>query len=485
MAQQRRDQQTTQALPWALVVGALLLVCGHAAAQPGVADEAAAHVTAAKGHYRAKRFAPAAVEFEAALRLQPDDPATNYNLARCRERLEQLPQAVQRYEAYLRLAPTAGDAATVRRHKAKLEARLGRDHGRLSVVTEPPGATVLLSGATPSDPPQPLGVAPLHRWLAAGTHEVQLKLEGFEGVTRQTTLAANARVTLEATLRPRPTVGQVTLSCAVAGAKVFVDGEPRGTTPLAAALELPPGAHHLRVSKEGHTAWEQDLKLSAGDSVGLTAALAPSATPVAAVAAAPTRPEGDAGQPAEAPSTPGPEAPEATPAEGAGSSLPPDEPAGKPPAEPEVATADPAEASASPVEPTSDPVATPTPTPSGGLRTPSGWAWTLLGTGLAGLAVGVGSAWAFHEAESSAQDYHAAREDGTRDEYDRRVSRTETFGLAANLGFGVAAAGLSAGLLLWWLEGDDGPPDTAEALRQTPTAQWALGPAGASLRLQW
>ncbi len=489
-------------LPVTVALAAILAATGGTAgAQPAPENErapapspsetrslAAEHVTAAKGHYRAKRYDRAAREFELALALTPSDSSSTYNLARCRERQGKLALAVHHYRTYLRLAPEAKDATLVTRHVDKLETQLAKDHGQLEVRSSPSGAVVLLADSAPGSPPVKLGTTPLRRWLPRGAHRILLRLEGYQGVSQQTTLTAASQVTLDATLPPRPTLARVTLRCELAGAEVSVDGRPRGSTPLGSALELKPGAHVLRVTKEGHTAWEQRVELSAGDAVGLTAELspAPADPPSAAIAAASGEPvapaEGPDGadhQPADPPEDV--EAPEA----------PPEDPADTEPAADASALVASGDNEQTPAGPATPPSAQPGEVPPGpggepGWRGPSGWAWTLLGSGVAGLAVGLGCGWAFLDAESGAEDYHAERQTGTRAEYDRQIQRAEALGLAANLGYGVAAIGLGGGLVLWWLQ-DEEPTEPAkpEPTTSALTTEWSLGPMGASLRLRW
>ncbi len=62
-----------------------------------------------------------------------------------------------------------------------------------------------------------------------------------------------------------PAPGQVRFSTKIKGARLFVDGEPRGSTPLKSGLELQPGRHKLEI-KFGKLTLTQELELKNGES---------------------------------------------------------------------------------------------------------------------------------------------------------------------------------------------------------------------------
>jgi hypothetical protein len=74
--------------------------------------------------------------------------------------------------------------------------------------------------------------------------------------------------------------GVVSVSADVPGAKVSVDGQPRGQVPLA-GLELKPGSHEIVVSREGFLPEVNKLAIRAGRDYTINAHLKPNA--VAAV----------------------------------------------------------------------------------------------------------------------------------------------------------------------------------------------------------
>jgi Flp pilus assembly protein TadD len=69
---------------------------------------------------KTRHFDAAIREYEEAIRLQPNEPITHYNLAVALEAAGEKARARQEYEAYLQLSPTAPDAAEVRKHLREL-----------------------------------------------------------------------------------------------------------------------------------------------------------------------------------------------------------------------------------------------------------------------------------------------------------------------------------------------------------------------------
>jgi hypothetical protein len=176
------------------------------AALPARADdvaEAKARFRKGADLYRQRRWRDAMAEFEAAYRLKPHG-VIHFNVAQCRERLEDWPGALRGYEDYLREVPGATDRAAVRAAMARLEARLAAAGTQaLLVYSEPPGARAAIDGAE-------RGTTPLHAALAPGSHRLALALDGYEPVDEQVELAATAARVVDVALRraaPPPPAG--------------------------------------------------------------------------------------------------------------------------------------------------------------------------------------------------------------------------------------------------------------------------------------
>ena len=143
--------------------------------------------------YRAGDFRGALAAFQTAEATQPS-PAAEYNIGRCRERLGELPEAIAAYENYLAQAPEAPDRATVAEHVEELRRQIPAE-AHLSVLVEPPGATVTVD----QSPPEP---APLDKFFVAGHHVVLAELAGHTPARREIELSPGGSLQLELTLKP-------------------------------------------------------------------------------------------------------------------------------------------------------------------------------------------------------------------------------------------------------------------------------------------
>jgi serine/threonine protein kinase len=107
--------------------------------------------------------------------------------------------------------------------------------GTLVITTNPPGAQALVDG-------QPHGVTPVTLTLPAGAHTVELKGAG-EPRSIPVTISAGMQVAQYVDLpREAAAVGQLQVKSEPSGARVSVDGTPRGLSPVMVA-GLAPGEH--------------------------------------------------------------------------------------------------------------------------------------------------------------------------------------------------------------------------------------------------
>jgi len=87
--------------------------------------------------------------------------------------------------------------------------------------------------------------------------------------------AAALRSALTGVLRPEAWRGQLRLAVKQGLASVYVDGVPRGITPLAEPIELTPGEHAVYVGLESHRAFKQTVVVPYDDEVAVEVVLEP------------------------------------------------------------------------------------------------------------------------------------------------------------------------------------------------------------------
>jgi tetratricopeptide (TPR) repeat protein len=209
-----------------LIVGAALalLLAAPSRAADDVA-EARAHFDQGSKLYRAGRYRDAIVEFDAAYRIKPHG-AIHYNVAQCREKLEQWPEALQRYQSYLREVPDARDRAAVRATMGRIERRLAAAGVQaLLVYTDPPGAALRIDG-------KQRGRTPYHVTLAPGVYRLSLTLSGFEPEEQDVEVSMAGTRLVDVVLRSR------------AAAAPVAPAPAPNTAPTATAVPAPPPAPH-------------------------------------------------------------------------------------------------------------------------------------------------------------------------------------------------------------------------------------------------
>jgi hypothetical protein len=144
--------------------------------------------------YRDRRWKEAMEEFQVAYRLKPHG-ALHFNVAQCRERLDDWPGALRSYHDYLRELPGAGDKDAVQAAMKRLEEKLaGAGVQVLLLDSTPPGARVVIEGLE-------RGVTPLHVVLQPGAYAIDLALEGHAPWSGKIEMGPAASVTADVILK--------------------------------------------------------------------------------------------------------------------------------------------------------------------------------------------------------------------------------------------------------------------------------------------
>jgi hypothetical protein len=149
--------------------------------------------------------------------------------------------------------------------------------GTLSIVSRPEAAELYVNG-------QLRGTTPVRLELAAGRHELELR-RGAMTRREAVQVAAGAQSTHSFELASEPgaagTAGEATAAIEVtsepSGARVTIDGRPRGTTPVV-VTGLLPGLHEVVLSAGSSTVRRQ-VRLSAGTTAVVMTPVASSAPP--------------------------------------------------------------------------------------------------------------------------------------------------------------------------------------------------------------
>ncbi len=254
-------------MPRSIVLFALLLVAspGAAWAQPGPAPttpRAPADLARAKElrkqghqHFDEQRYAEALALYKESYQLS-GDPALLYNIGRAHQLLNEAPEALGAFEAFL--------AAASPELKAKvqgLEETVAEARKKVTTVT----LTSNVAGARVLVRKKEIGKTPLRAVrLLAGEADIELLSDGHEPLARKITLQGGESMTLELNLTPRQQAGGLLIvRSPVPGARVLVDGRPLGGAP--AEVRLDPGEHRISLLAEGHKDTSLAVVLAAGE----------------------------------------------------------------------------------------------------------------------------------------------------------------------------------------------------------------------------
>jgi hypothetical protein len=131
------------------------------------------------------------------------------------------------------------------------------------MVTSRAGSRIVVDGKLRSE-------APFIRDIEPGRHRVEVQATGFFSETRDIEVKDLAFVVLDVTLRERP--GTLDIR-APRGSEVYVDGVPRGTTPMVGPCLVTAGTHTISVVASGATPWTRTIRIDQGVTVHLAATL--------------------------------------------------------------------------------------------------------------------------------------------------------------------------------------------------------------------
>jgi hypothetical protein len=142
--------------------------------------------------------------------------------------------------------------------------------GRLAINTSPDGATVIVDG-------EPRGVTPVNLTVAAGSHVVELHGQG-EPRRMSVNVDAGAEVSQYIELpKSAPTLGALQVKSDPGGARVAVDGIPRGVSPVT-VTGLAPGEHTVLVESDAGST-KQTVLVEPGATAALMAQLSNQGAP--------------------------------------------------------------------------------------------------------------------------------------------------------------------------------------------------------------
>jgi formylglycine-generating enzyme required for sulfatase activity len=152
---------------------------------------------------------------------------------------------------------------------------LGLPDGRLTVKSEPSGASVTIGGAYRGRTPLDVPVRP------ELTQAISITRDGYEPVERQVTVKPSQRVSVAVELKP--ILGEVIVRAKPEGAELLVDGVAKGAADQ--TLRLPATPHTIEIRKAGYATFRTTVTPRPGLPQNVEATLLEGVAPTVASAA--------------------------------------------------------------------------------------------------------------------------------------------------------------------------------------------------------
>ncbi len=136
--------------------------------------------------------------------------------------------------------------------------------GSVIIESTPPNATVFLDGEEVGKTPANL------KFIVPGTHEVEIRMDGYEVWSESTIVEGDTEKTITAALQVK--TGSVIIESTPLNASVFLDGEEVGKTP-ANLKSIVPGTHEVEIRMDGYEVWSESVDIEAETEKTLAAVL--------------------------------------------------------------------------------------------------------------------------------------------------------------------------------------------------------------------
>ncbi len=217
----------------------------------------------ARGDYEA-----AIEEFKAAFDIKPK-PAALFNIAKSFEKMTRYEEAIDHYQQYLDLDPTATDRSDVEETIKRLKKSIRERFQELSVSSDPPGADIYLDDRNTGLQ----GQTNFRFKVTPGPHTLYLDLNGFDPVKRDFVMPDDKPLALDFKMKKLENVGFLDIKVSKDGARIFVDGAIVGLSPYREPKAVTAGKHQVQVELMGHDRWVGDFDVGRDQTVTALAQL--------------------------------------------------------------------------------------------------------------------------------------------------------------------------------------------------------------------
>ncbi|MBN2723303.1 MAG: PEGA domain-containing protein [Deltaproteobacteria bacterium] len=159
-------------------------------------QKAKTHYETAEKHYSVGEFSEALENYKSSFDLS-DKPELLFNIAQCHRQLKQYEKSIFFYRLFLSRLPHTALKSEVEKHISEMNKILkslpAGNSGRLSIVTQPRGASIFIDAFSGKR----VGVTPKVINLTPGEHLVIIRKKGFSEIQKKVTVTQGALVTMD------------------------------------------------------------------------------------------------------------------------------------------------------------------------------------------------------------------------------------------------------------------------------------------------
>lgn len=234
-----------------------------------------ARIEEGKKAYSRGDYERAIAEFKAAFDISAK-PGVLFNIAKAYERMARYEEAIEYYQQYLDLYPTAPDKSDVEETVRRLRKSIRERFQELSVSSNPPGADIYLDDRNTG-----LQGQTNYRFkVAPGPHTLYIDMNGFEPVKRDFVMPDDKPLALEFAMKKLTNVGYAQLKVNVDGARIFIDGAIIGLSPYKQKKALKVGEHQVTIEARGYPRYTQTFVVQRDATTAVEAVLEEYSAPV-------------------------------------------------------------------------------------------------------------------------------------------------------------------------------------------------------------
>nr|QNO52394.1 hypothetical protein IAKEDICC_00015 [Methanosarcinales archaeon ANME-1 ERB6] len=155
----------------------------------------------------------------------------------------------------------------------RVDARLTRTSGYISVTSSPSGARIYLDGSYKGTTPHTISD------VSRGWHRIKLSLSGYQSRSKDVMVYADSTAYVDEILEPIAPPGYISVSSSPSNAYIDLDGDYTGSITPKTLSSVSPGTHTIRLRHTDYYDWTTTVDVVSGRTSSVSVALTPISSP--------------------------------------------------------------------------------------------------------------------------------------------------------------------------------------------------------------